>query len=83
MHENTGYRLCSTQKFPKLIANTNIETDFFYLKTDNTVYWCEAWNSIISIILPAWLKKRKIGILMVKDYPIMSMKSSQVLLTIR
>jgi len=47
------------------------------------VYWCEAWNSIISIILPAWLKKRKIGILMVKDYPIMSMKSSQVLLTIR
>ena len=82
MHENTGYRLCSTQKFPKLIANTNIETDFFYLKTDNTVYWCEAWNSIISIILPAWLKKRKIGILMVKDYPIMSMKSSQVLLKI-
>ena len=83
MHENIGYRLCSTQKFPELIANTNIETDFFYLKTDNMVYWCEVWNSIISIILPAWLKKRKIGILMVKDYPIMSMKSSQVLLTIR
>ena len=82
MHEITGYRLCSTQKFPKLIANTNIETDFFYLKTDNMVYWCEVWNSIISIILPAWLKKRKIGILMVKEYPILSMKFIQVLLTI-
>jgi|GEM_PF-5580655 len=46
------------------------------------VYWCEVWNSIISIILPAWLKKRKIGILMVKEYPILSMKFIQVLLTI-
>ena len=83
MHENTGYRLCSTQKFPKLIANTNIETDFFYLKTNNMVYWCEAWNSIISIILPAWLKMRKIGVLTVKEDRIMSRKFSQVLLTIR
>ena len=80
MHENIGYRLCSTRKFPELSSNT--ETDFFYLKTDNMVYWCEVWNSIISIILPAWLKKRKIGILMVKEYPILSMKFIQVLLTI-
>ena len=81
MHENTGYRLCSTQKFPELSSNT--ETDFFYLKTNNMVYWCEAWNSIISIILPAWLKMRKIGVLTVKEDRIMSRKFSQVLLTIR
>lgn len=83
MHENTGHRLCSTQKFPKLSADTNIETDFFYLKTNNMVYWCEAWNSIISIILPEWLKMRKIGVLTVKMDRIMSRKFRQVLLMIR
>ncbi len=81
MHKNTGYRLCSTQKFPELSSNT--ETDSFYLKTNNMVYWCEAWNSIISIILPEWLKMRKIGILTVKGDLIISTKFRQVLLMIR
>ena len=59
------------------------ETDFFYLKTNNMVYWCETWNRIISIKLPAWLKMRMIGLLTVKEDLTISMKFNQVLLTIR
>ena len=81
MHENTGHRLSSTQKFPELSSNT--ETDSFYLKTNKMVYWCEAWNSIISIKLTPWLKMRKIWILTVKEDLIISIKFNQVLLTIR
>lgn len=47
------------------------------------VYWCEAWNSIISIKLTPWLKMRKIWILTVKEDLIISIKFNQVLLTIR
>lgn len=38
-------------KIPRI--KLQYRNNFFYLKTDNTVYWCGAWNSIISIILPA------------------------------
>lgn len=47
------------------------------------VYWCLVWKSIISIILPAWLKMREIRLPGVKEDRPISMKSNQVLLPIR
>ena len=47
------------------------------------VYWCETWNRIISIKMPAWLKMKTIGLLTVKEDLIISIKSNQVLLVIK
>lgn len=38
------------------------------------VSWCEAWNGIISIKLPAWLKMRNLRILMIKEDSIIFMR---------